>query len=295
MTDTTQGADAPDDGALFNEAVAAETPETLKAFENPPPVAIEDKPLAAPPAGDKKPDAKIEPPLKDDAPVPPGRLREEAEARRRAERERDELRAQLAAVSVARQQQPQVQQQQPQRPDIFENPQGFVRGEIREEMVPILEQLRADFQSQREATSLNWALDKHGDETVSAARQSLEQGMSRGDPNAWGTYNRAMQSPDPYGVIVRWHREGETLRTIGGDLDAYRKKILDEALNDPDYRRRAIEAAKGQATHVQRAAVVPPVTSSPSLGNIGAAGGDQQIIEPSDAELFRAATTAKRR
>lgn len=296
MTDTTQGADAPDDGALFNEAVSADA-DTLAKFENPPPVAEEKTP--PPPAGDKKPDAKTEPPAKDDAPVPSGRFREEADARRRAERERDELRAQLAAANVyARQQQPQQHPQQPQQPDIFDNPQGFVTGQIRQEMLPVLEQLRADFQSSREAMSLNWALDKHGNDVVSASRQALEAGMSRGDPNAWNTYNRAMQSHDPYGVIVRWHREGETLRTIGGDLDAYRQRVLEEALNDPEYRKRAIEAAKGQARDVHRPAgsVAPPVTSSPSLGNVGAAGGDAPAAEPlSENELFRAVTHAKRR
>jgi hypothetical protein len=277
MTDTTQGADAPDDSALFNEAVT----ETLEKFENPP-VAPEEKPAPPP---EPKPEPKPEP----DAPIPPGRLREESEARRRAERERDDLRAQLAAYRV----QPRQQQEEP-KIDMFENPQGFVRGEIREEMLPVLEQIRADFQSQREAMSLNWALDRHGDEVVATSRQALEHGMQRGDPNAWATYNRAMQSHDPYGVIVRWHREGETLRTVGGDLEAYRKRIIDEALNDPEIRKRAIEAAKGQGTNVHRP-VTTPVASSPSLGNIGASGGDQSMIEPSDEELFRAATRAKRR
>jgi hypothetical protein len=145
--------------------------------------------------------------------------------------------------------------------------------------------------------SLNFALDKHGEDTVSAARQQLEQGMQRGDPNAWGVYNRAMQSHDPYGVIVRAHREGETLRTIGGDLEGYRKRILEEALGDPEYRKRVIESAKGQASAAGNNVHRPPtsVASSPSLGNVGAAGGDTQVIEPSDQDLFRAATSARRR
>ena len=280
MTDMTQGQDAPNDSALFNEAVTA---ETLEKFENPP-VAPEPKEPPAPPPEPPKP---TDPPPKEDAPVPPGRLREEADARRRAERERDELRMQIAAMSRAA----PPSQEQPPAIDLIENPKGFVQQELR----PFLDQLRADFQSQREAMSLNWALDKHGEDAVASARQALEQGMARGDPNAWGTYNRAMQSHDPYGIIVRAHREAETLRTIGGDLDGYRKRVLDEALADPEYRKRVFEAAKGQAPNVHRPAVTTQVASSPSLGNIGASGGDQQIIEPSDAELFRAATQAKRR
>jgi hypothetical protein len=284
MTDTTQGADAPNDSALFNEA----TNDTLEKFENPP-VAPAEKPPAPPPAGDKevKPEAKPE----DNAPVPAGRLREEAEARRKAERERDELRQRLEAVQRPA---PQAPQPPPKGVDLFENPQGFVQQEVK----PFLEQIRTEFQSQREAMSLDFALQRHGNDKVSAARQALERGMASGDPAAWSTYNRAMASHDPYGVIIRAHQEGEALRTIGGDLDGYRKRILEEAMNDPEYRAKVIAAAKGQAAaagnNVARP-VKPSVASSPSLGNIGAGGGDQEIIEPSDNDLFRAATTAKRR
>jgi hypothetical protein len=291
MTDTTQGADALDENALFTEAVEA---DTLAKFENPPALSPEKPVPAAPEAKTElKPEAKVE--AKDDAPVPPGRLREEADARRRAERERDDLRAQMALL--ARQAPPQQQAgKQPAGIDLFENPSGFVQQELK----PYLEQIQSSFQNQREAMSLDFALQRHGEEKVGSARQALEQGMSRGDPQAWGTYQRAMGSHDPYGVIVKWHQDGETLRSVGTDLDAYRKRILEEALADPEYRARAIEAAKSQAAatgqHVARpAAVVKPVVASPSLGNIGAGGGDAQVVEPSDADLFRAATQAKRR
>lgn len=122
--------------------------------------------------------------------------------------------------------------------------------------------------------------------------------MARNDQGAWAAYNRAMASHDPYGVIVRWHADGETLRSIGGDLNAYRTRILDEAMKDPEFQKRVFDAAKGQASATNNNVARPvksSVASSPSLGNIGAGGGDEQITEPSDAELFRAAVTAKRR
>ncbi|MET4628437.1 hypothetical protein ABIB83_005470 [Bradyrhizobium sp. I1.8.5] len=290
MTDTTQGADALDENALFNAAVAA---ETLDKFENPPTVKEPDKPVALAPDGKTEPKPELKPEAKTDdtAPVPPGRLREEAEARRRAERERDDLRAQMQLL--ARQAPPQQQRELPKGIDLFENPSGFVQQELK----PYLENIHTQFQMQREAMSLDFALQRHGEEKVGFARQALEQGMQRGDPHAWSTYQRAMGSHDPYGVIVKWHQDGETLRNIGGDLDGYRKRILEEALADPEYRARVIEAAKGQAAangqHVARP--VKPAVASPSLGNIGAGGGDAQVVEPSDAELFRAATQAKRR
>ncbi|MBR0882470.1 hypothetical protein ACVMGC_000619 [Bradyrhizobium barranii subsp. barranii] len=99
MTDITQGADALDENALFNAAVEA---ETLDKFENPPPVKEPDKPAALAPDGKTEP--KTEPKeakTDDNAPVPPGRLREEAEARRSAERERDDLLGPDAAAGAA--------------------------------------------------------------------------------------------------------------------------------------------------------------------------------------------------
>ena len=282
MSDTTQGADAPSDNALFQEVVES---TTLEKFENPPeppkePDKPADKPLDKPAPADK-----TEP----EAHVPAGRLREESEARRRAERERDELLARLSR--------PPPQQQQPQRKDMFEDPSGFVHEEVR----PYLEQIVAQQQRDREAFSADWAVRNIGEEKVTAARQSLEQGMSRGDQNAWATYQRAMQSHDPYGVITRWHMDREQLTAIGGDLDGYKKRILEEALTDPDYRKRVIEAAKGQAaangSSVARPAQVTQqrAPTVPSLSNIGASGGDEQMQEPDDMQLFRTAVSAKRR
>jgi hypothetical protein len=291
MTDTTQGADAPDDNALFNDAVTT----TLDKFENPEPAPLEKPadpkpadPQATPKPGDKPADPKpADPP---DGPVPSGRFREESEARRRAERERDELRTRLDAMS--RQPPPQQRQEPPKKLELFDNPQGF----IKQELQPFLEQIRADFQSQREAQSLDWAMRSHGEEKVGAARRALEEGMARGDQQAWGAYNRAMQSHDPYSHIVKWHQDGETLRSIGGDLTAYRSRILDEAMKDPEFQKRVFDAAKGQATATGNNVARPVrAAASPSLGNVGAGGGDAEIVEPSDEQLFRAAVTAKRR
>jgi hypothetical protein len=285
MTDTTQGQDTQtqqgDDASLFRDAIDA---PTLEKFENPPP-----KPEGQqqqPTGQQQKPDTQP------DAPVPSGRFREESEARRRAERDRDELRARLAAIEV----QPRQQGQQPQKLDVFDNPAGFVKQEVE----PILAQFRQELQMTREAMSADNAVRVYGDQQVSAARANLEQGMARHDPNAWATYNRAMASHDPYGVITRWHLDRETLTQIGGDLESYKKRILEEALKDPEFHKQVIGAAKGHAAANGQQINRPVVTQSkvpviPSLSDIGAAGADEQQIEPSDEALFRAAVAAKRR
>jgi hypothetical protein len=278
LSDVTQGQDVhQNDDALFREALDA---PTLEKFENPPEI---------------KPEPKVEPKVEPkpepqgDGPVPSGRFREETEARRRAERERDELRAQLAAFQVR----PQQPATQPQKLDVFDNPAAFVKQEV----TPLFEQFRAELQMTREAISADSAVGRYGEDRVSTARQALEQGMARGDPNAWATYNRAMSSHDPYGVITRWHMDRETLTQIGGDLEGYKAKLLEDALKDPEFQKRVIQAAKGQAVgQVNRPAITQStVPTLPSLSDIGAAGGDEGMQEPSDEALFRAAVSAKRR
>lgn len=283
MTDMTQGQDAPNENDLFNEAVTA---DTLEKFENPEPVPPQPPPAPPPKPGDEPP--KPEPKPDDNAPVPPGRLREEADARRRAERERDAAVARVEALLA--QQQPRQSQPQPQ-PDLLDNPPEYVRGLF----MPVLEQMNAHYSAQFEAMSKRFAIGQHGREKVDAAFDALSQGMRNGDPVVKQAYDQIMVSPDRWGAIVEWHQQRETNRLVGGDIEAFKRKILEEALTDPEYRKRAIEAAKGQAAASGNTVARPVVASSPSLGNIGAAGGDTQIIEPSDAELFRQATSAKRR
>ena len=184
-------------------------------------------------------------------------MREEAEARRRAderiqraERERDDILRQLAAAR-------QPQQQPQKAPDLFENPSGYVQNQIR----PIADQISQRMQLQAEAFSQQMATMAFGAEKVSAAKQALTDGMHRGDPNARAAWEQAMQSAHPYDVITRWHMNNETMREVGGDLTSYKKRVLEEALKDPEYQRQVIEASKGSATHVARPSIISPQNS----------------------------------
>jgi hypothetical protein len=289
MTDTTQGADALDDNALFQGATVG----SLEKFENPDLPTDPAPPPAppAPPADPSKPaDKPADKPAELEAHVPAMRLREEAEARRKAERELDELRGRVSAFE--RMQQPQ-RPEAPAKPDIFENPEGFVD----QILARRLEQVQADYDRKVEGQSLEWAVDKFGEDKVMAAKQALEQGIYRGDPVVKGVLDRARQSHNPYGVITKWHMEREALSSMGGDINSFKQRVLDEAMKDPEFQKRVMQTIKGNgAAHEARpAAVMPKVSVSPSLSNIGAGSTDSQIVEPSDAELFRAATTAKRR
>jgi hypothetical protein len=102
-------------------------------------------------------------------------------------------------------------------------------------------------------------------------------------------------------VIAGWFHERSQLYQLqqAGGIEALRKKEREEALKDPEYLKSALEYARKNATtngnFANRAPVNAAIPNIPSLGNIGAGGGEPNPQEPSDAELFRAATSAKRR
>jgi hypothetical protein len=286
------------DAELFREATDA---PTLRDFENPklPPDQPPEPPQKAEQARDdfgrfsKAPEPKEAPTEEPEARIPSGRLREESEARRRAEQEVQDLRARIAAYEVNRNQQPQQPQK---RLDIFDDPAAFVR----QEMAPILQQMEANNRLNIERQSTENAQRVYGHEAVDNAYNSLAMGMRNSDPQAWAVYNSAMGSHDPYGVITRWFVDRRTLGEIGGDLEAYKKKIREEALKDPAYQRQVFNAMRGQATTqinqpVSSASNALPPSIPPSLSEIGATGGEDFIHEPSDEALFRAAVSAKRR
>src|SRR6516164_2044998 len=292
-TEVVQGQQS--EGELFREAL--DTP-TLKDFENPkiPIEPPQQKTEAESPSRQRDDQGRFQKAEKgsEEQPegvIPPYRLREESEARRRAEQELSELRAQIAAFKVSQQ-----QQQPPQKKlDIFDDPSAFVR----QEMQPVIQQMQAEYRLTLERQSTENAQRFYGHETVDNAYNTMAMGMRNSDPQAWAVYHSAMASHVPFGVITRWFVDRQTLNTIGGDLEAYKKSILEQAMRDPEYQRQVFSAARGGATtSVNRPVqqVSQPATSlPPSLSEIGAAGGDELIQDASDEALFRAAVTAKRR
>jgi hypothetical protein len=283
MSDIDQG---QDDNALFRDATEG---TTLDKFENPElPKAEPDKDAAkAEPKLTEKPAEKPADKPEDREAIPAWRLREAADRARQAEQENAELRARMQAYE---RQQPKVP-----APDMFENPSAF----IRQEVAPTLQEMRdAILQEVREENSRTQAIIQHGAETVQAAYTALQQGIHADDPNVKAVLDAARGSRDPYGVITRWHKEREFYKTTGGDLEAYNKKQQEAYLRDPEFRKRAIEMERNAALQTGQTVYRPAqskVPNVPSLANFGAGGGDENVSEPSDDQLFRQAVSAKRR
>lgn len=267
MANENEPADAgSDDAALLKEVL-----------NNPPTESEVD-----PPRREVEPPAPPPPPEEN---IPPARLREEADARRAAERERDDFRRRLDDMLNR---QPQPKPEPPKRSDMFEAPSAFVQEEVR----PLLDPVQERINSLTEHYSLQNAVTRHGDEKVGAARKALESAMGSRDSEAWSIYNRAMSSIDPYGEIMRWHTSQEVISTVGNDLGAYRQKLLDEALKDPEFQKKVFEAARGTAASTGNNVSRPVVPKLPSIGKVGAAASTADNAEEnmSDEELFHAAT-----
>jgi hypothetical protein len=261
-----------DESALFDQAVSDEPAEiTTEA-----PEAEVEQP--------EKPEAEVvaetettepeKPVIDDNAPlVPSWRLREINEEKRRVAEENERLKAELA-----QRQTPQVTEapkvEKAARPDPLLDPEGYakaVRDELREEM--LAERREDSLIRAREANQ------KEFDEAYAAARQAVDPALKA----------RMQASRDPGKTLLEWHRENKTKAEIGNDLTAYKQRLREEALKDPEFRKTAMEAWRTDAQPAPQPngrprVELPPSLSSASRANAALKADNQDV---SDNELFR--------
>jgi hypothetical protein len=118
------------------------------------------------------------------------------------------------------------QPEAPQPPDFFENPDAAFKARMEESINPLK-------QSQQEIVenfSRMMATDKFGDEAVSKAEAELKTRVNANPHGMRAVYMRIMNSPHPYGELVRWHKETAALSTYGDDPEAYIKAEVDRRI-----------------------------------------------------------------
>jgi hypothetical protein len=256
------------DNDLFDNAVSTETPAAERAAAVEAPAAPAEQPAtpaaeaqAATPADGPPTDR---PPVDDDAPlVPSWRVREINEERRAAQAERDVLRAERDRFAFQQQemlrqlaqlQQPAAAKAEPE-PDPIIDPKGyrdFIERRFEERLV-----------AERREHSLQFARRIYGqefDQAYSAARQLVDPVLRA----------RMQQSSDPGETLIGWFREKVREATVGNDLNAYNKKLKDEALKEalenPEFRKAAMDHwSKSAASAVGGR---PNVSLPPSLNGI---------------------------
>jgi len=226
-----------------------------------------------------------EQPKDEDGKVPSWRLRELREAREAAERRAEET----GRREYALQQQLQALQRQVQQltapkaepVDFFQNPDGA----IEQRLSPIEARFAQLESTMRLNTSRALAVATHGAKAVSEMEAAVEKASREYHPEMNLLAAQMRASDDPVGVAMQWHKRTRMMEVTGGDPDAYRQRVLDEAMKDPAFQAKVLEATRGQVQPNSR----PNIQLPPSLSKVpGSAperdGGDDDV---SDAGLFR--------
>jgi len=207
--------------------------------------------------------------------------------------EKQELRRRLEAFESARRPAPE--------PDPFLDPKAFVTANaaalldarLDQHVSPVLRQLQVAIAHNNKAT----AAAVHGPDLVERAQAEFDGALPRMDP---GESVRVLRAPNPFLAAIDWLRRKEVLAEVGGDPKAYRERILEEALADPEFLGRAVEAARplaggrreepqqGARAQAQRAALLP------SLNRFGSSSGATALRrEETDQDLIDWATSRK--
>lgn len=201
--------------------------------------------------------------------IPLTELLNEREKRQRAEQERAAIQQQYYQM----QQQLQAMQQPKEPIDIFANPEAYTQS-IEHAMSERLRAMEGNF-------SLRLASFKHG-ETFKKAWEEMASRTQSGDDSI---RQQVLQSPDPGETLVQLYQREKVVREVGPDPTAYRNKVLEDALGDPEFLAKALEKARG----VAGAQSTQKIHLPPSLNKVAAAHvGDTD--DASDRGVYSYAT-----
>jgi hypothetical protein len=128
-------------------------------------------------------------------------------------------------------------------------------------------------------------------EKFDAAYAAAQQAIAKGDLELSA---RMQRSSTPGETLMAWHRERQIMQEVGTDPAAYRQKLLDEALKDPAFVAKAVEAARTKATGATtQPAGKPAISLPPSLTNVARSDHvtDPDENDVSEEGLFRYATS----
>ena len=127
---------------------------------------------------------------------------------------------------------------------------------------------------------------------MQAAYDELDRQMQAGA--ARYDFVRIMQSPHPFGELVKWHKQHQARQTVGDDPKAWFESELEQRLKDPAEQARMLERIRGAVSappHQGAQRSAPLVQLPPSLSRVAAAapvGADDG--DGSDASLYHYAT-----
>jgi|SRR6188508_2300066 len=160
------------------------------------------------------------PPNPDDQPVTGGVLRQLLEERQTRQR----LEAQLRDHQ-AREQERARQQTAPKTEDLlFNDPEAFKR--------QMQDEYRKELANLRVETDMEMASMRHGPLFQAAWNHFLASCQNGADPVS---YFRVINARSPGEEVVRWFNERRIMHETGGDINAYRNRVAQQLLQDPNF------------------------------------------------------------
>jgi hypothetical protein len=270
---------------IFNEAVADAPPQEEVAPE---PVKAEEPKAEAPEeskaegrqrdqkgrfaAKEEAPpvEAAVEPveTPKQDHRIPLTELLNEREKRQSAERQREAIQQQLWQL----QQQLQAAQKPAEEPiDIFASPEAY-QAKVEQTVEQRFKAVEGNF-------SLRLAHYKHGD-LFTEAWEAMADRTRSGDDSL---RQQVIASSDPGETLVKLYQREKTLSEVGTDPAAYKSKVLEDALKDPQFLEKALQAARqsaGAQPKPNNKIDLPPSLNKVASAHSGADGDD------SDSSIF---------
>jgi len=234
----------------------------------------------------EQPQQTEQPSAREEAHVPSWRLREVNEAREAAERRAQEHESNLRNLqSQFEALQRQIKQnEKPQDPvDFFADPNAA----LKQSLTPFEQRMQAMQTNLTLRASKAEAIASYGKDAVAEMETALDKAMNAGHPGIPGLRAQMLQSDDPVGVAMQWHQREKLLQETGGDLSAYKNKTLEDALKDPAFLAKALEAARAQAGQATK----PNVQLPPSINRVtSAASPHEEAGDLSSNSLYAFAT-----
>lgn len=173
-------------------------------------------------------------------------------------------------------------------PDFWEDPDKSVQHQVTQAVGPIQQQLL--FNARLIAEQV------HTPATVKAAADAFDAMSATGqiDPN---DQRRIATSPNPFHEAVLWNKRRTALAEVGEDVGAYKQKLRDEAMKDPEFRKAAMAAWRDEAVANANGTGVHG-TTLPSLNRATGSGtavsesgrwkGDQELFDDNNQPRRRA-------
>lgn len=151
-----------------------------------------------------------------------------------------------------------AQPEQAEAPDIWTDPDAYLRQGVQQAIDPVMNQLKA---MQRGMAEIQFKPDVVA-QAVDAFDRALHSGQL--DPVL---HQRIMSSSNPYAAAVQWHQHSQTMAEIGSDPAAYKAKLAEEIRAQV-----MAEFQQGQQPAAQSAAPVMPSNFATGR-NVGARSG----------------------